>query len=180
MQKKKTHFRQNNYFYNKNFGLCTKKKKYIFYSLQSLVLLANNIVAFSAFELQFIVSLFSGDLVCASTNNSFRAFEATARLCWAFSTLSFRETSLLIILICNPFELQYCRSIACIPYKCKSIQGPSLHFYFCRLLTTNLQHQLPLLCDHAFVTFTFLCTVDTITAFFLPAQIFSYQCRRKA
>ena len=46
-----------------------------------LVLLANKIVAFSAFELQFIVHLFSLDLVCAGTNNSFHAFEAPTRLC---------------------------------------------------------------------------------------------------
>ena len=46
-----------------------------------LVLLVNKIVAFSAFELQFIVHLLSLDLVSAGTNNSFHAFEAPTRLC---------------------------------------------------------------------------------------------------
>ena len=54
-----------------------------------LVLLANKIVAFSAFELQFIVHLFSLDLVCAGTNNSFHAFEAPTRLCLGILDIRF-------------------------------------------------------------------------------------------
>ena len=54
-----------------------------------LVLLANEIVAFSATELQFIAQIFLSDLVCAGTNSFFHAFEAQTRLCFGILDHSF-------------------------------------------------------------------------------------------
>ena len=97
------------------------QKNYVFCSLQSvahdliLLLLTNEPVVFSAFELQFIVHVFLHNFVCSGTNNSFHAFEAPTNFVWAISTTGIRETFLiqkqvLIILICNPLESRYYRS----------------------------------------------------------------------
>ena len=56
---------KNNCFLTKNVRLCTQKIIDVFDL--TLVLLANQIVAFLPLKLQFIVQIFSLDFVCAPT-----------------------------------------------------------------------------------------------------------------